>query len=99
MDQAVTRAIGRGPGHFHLVHLLGCIRRRAGAEGLRALTEMLLDPPGTLRFVVNQALAPSPESGAPTLEERLDQLEQWAVAVLAARETTLRNRIVVGESE
>ncbi|MEE8555438.1 MAG: hypothetical protein V3T00_06230 [bacterium] len=99
MERAVTRAIGRGPGHFHLVHLLGCIRRRAGAEGLRALTEMLLDPPGTLRFVVNQALAPPPESGAPPLEERLEQLEQWAGAVLAARETTLRNRIVVGESD
>jgi hypothetical protein len=96
MDEAVRQAVARGPGHFHVVHLLGRLRERAGDRGLRVLTDLLQQPPGTWRFVIHQALA-EPPPGEPS-EARLAQLDAWAELVLEARRRSLEHAILPAAS-
>lgn len=97
MDQAVRQALARGAGYFHVVYLLGRLRERAAAEakedGLRVLAGLLPDPPGTWRFVIQQALSPALE-GDPAA--RLVQLDEWAGIVLEARRRSLEHAIGTG---
>lgn len=91
MDAAIEQALGRGPDHFRLVALLRDLDREAGGD-LAVLAELLLDPPGTFRFLVNQALAAG-DGEAPGRE----QIARWAGTVMAARAERLKHRITAGE--
>jgi hypothetical protein len=96
MQESLRQGLAKGTGHVKLAQLLNSIHKGAGEAGLLALVELLREPPGTLRFVLNQALAPLPDL---SLDERLSQFERWAALVNEARRHSLANAIRPGEIE
>jgi hypothetical protein len=96
MQESLRQGLARGTVDLQLAELLSQIHTGSGAEGLRALVELLQEPPGTLRFVLHQAAAPLAEG---SMAERLEQFGRWAALVIEARQRSLSNAIRPGDTE
>ena len=66
--------------------------------GLNVFPELLENPPGTLRFVVHQALHPPPKYQQLSPEEQLAQVPNWAATILRTLEARRKNTIRPGDA-
>jgi hypothetical protein len=97
VEERLRAQVAAGNGGAQLMHLLRRVQVTAGeASGLSVLGEVLRQSTPTFRFTVAQALRPRPPGK--DAAAWLAQLDAWAQSVLDARERSLRNAIVAGES-
>ncbi len=95
-DRLVSQ-IASGNTGAQLVYLLRRIQQGGGDDdGLPVLAEALRQSTASFRFAVTQGLKPPPQGKSAAAW--LAQLDAWAASVHQARERSLQNAIVVGES-
>jgi hypothetical protein len=98
VEDSLKAQVAAKAGPYHLAYLLRQVHAAAEEDGIAVLMELLKNPSGTFRFTVNQALAPPVGEAAQSAEKRLEQLANWAQVVVQARQSSLKNAILPGQS-